>query len=277
VSQSGIVVFELKRTPPKPPDCIPFDPSKCAPILKNGVRVLYIDRVREDYMRGAIDITDNGLTTINPPPLITHEHLLTHAHSLTDTPHTHSVVHTHSVSDMNHTHLLDYTHSLTDTAPIPIPIPCYCKGTLILTNKGNIKIEDIKKDDLVVRKGIIRNGILKKHVTTMEVPVIWIKSFKVKKLDTKSRPICITKNALRRGDKMYPFEDLYVSPGHRLLMNNKIFAASDLINGKIIYQDNKCESVEYYHLECEEHSAIYANGVLAETYIDSNREIFDTE
>jgi hypothetical protein len=54
--------------------------------------------------------------------------------------------------------------------------------------------------------------------------------------------------------------------------------SGNLINGKTIYQDNECKSIEYYHLECEEHSVIYANGVLSETYIDcNNREIFDTK
>jgi hypothetical protein len=162
-----------------------------------------------------------------------------------------------------------------ENCPSVDPVPCYCKGTLILTNNGYIKIEDIKKDDLVVIKGIIiSNGIYKKHVSSIEVPVIWIKSIKVKNLNSDSRPICITKNAFREG---YPFEDLYVSPGHRLLINDKMVLAKDLINGEIIYKDYDCESVEYYHLECEEHSALYANGVLAETYLDLNREIFDTE
>jgi hypothetical protein len=84
-------------------------------------------------------------------------------------------------------------------------------------------------------------------------------------LDSTSRPICIKKNAFGENT---PFQDLYVSPGHRLLLNNEMVIVSRIINGTTIYQDNDCEDVEYYHLECEEHSAIFANGVLAETYFD---------
>ena len=52
--------------------------------------------------------------------------------------------------------------------------------------------------------------------------------------------------------------------------------AKHLVNGKTIYQDNDCDSVEYYHLECENHSAIFANGILAESYLDvNNRDVFD--
>lgn len=52
--------------------------------------------------------------------------------------------------------------------------------------------------------------------------------------------------------------------------------ASSLINGCSIYQDMECHSVEYYHLECKTHCVIFANGVLAETYLDTNnRYVFD--
>ena len=57
----------------------------------------------------------------------------------------------------------------------------------------------------------------------------------------------------------------------------KMCLAKNCVNGKTIYQDNKCDSVEYYHLECENHSAIFSNGVLAESYIDgiNSRRIFE--
>lgn len=53
--------------------------------------------------------------------------------------------------------------------------------------------------------------------------------------------------------------------------------ANNMINNITIYQDDECEYVEYYHLECEKHCVIYANGVLAETYKEhrNNRNIFE--
>jgi hypothetical protein len=52
--------------------------------------------------------------------------------------------------------------------------------------------------------------------------------------------------------------------------------AKDIINGETIYQDKECTNVEYYHLECEKHSAIFANGVLAESFLDvNNRDVFE--
>lgn len=38
----------------------------------------------------------------------------------------------------------------------------------------------------------------------------------------------------------------------------------------------ECEDVEYYHLECENHNAIIANGVLSESYLNmDNRSVFE--
>lgn len=89
----------------------------------------------------------------------------------------------------------------------------------------------------------------------------------------KSRPICIEKDAFGTN---IPFQNLYVSPEHSLLLNGRIVVASSIINENTIYQDMECNSVEYYHLECKDHCAIFANGVLAETYFDANnRSVFE--
>ena len=92
-------------------------------------------------------------------------------------------------------------------------------------------------------------------------------------LNTKSRPICIQKDALYEN---FPFQDLYVSPEHSLLIENHMIVASNIINGNTIYQDEECTEVEYYHVECRDHCAIYANGILAESYFEANnRNVFD--
>jgi hypothetical protein len=52
--------------------------------------------------------------------------------------------------------------------------------------------------------------------------------------------------------------------------------AKHLVNGTTIYQDMECKEVEYYHLECEKHSAIYANGILSESYLEANNhDVFE--
>jgi len=163
------------------------------------------------------------------------------------------------------------------TIEITSPIVCYKKGTLILTNQGIIPIENIKVGDNVVTEGEIYNNYkLIKQDTLLLEPVIWIGNFKVDYLDTHSRPICIQKDTFGNNS---PFQDLYISPNHSVLLDgNMVTASSILINENVntIYQDMECTSVEYYHLECKTHCSIFANGVLSETYLDvNNRYVFD--
>lgn len=154
-------------------------------------------------------------------------------------------------------------------------IVCYLKGTLILTNNGFVPIENIKAGDKVMTKGKIhKNGTFIEEKMGKIKSVVWISKFKVKNMHSRTRPICIKKGALGVNT---PFQDLYVSPGHRLLLNGKMVPAINIVNGYSIYQDRTYEQVEYYHLECRHHRSIFANGVLAESYIelDNNRSVFE--
>ena len=60
-----------------------------------------------------------------------------------------------------------------------------------------------------------------------------------------------------------------------MLIHGKTVRAKFLVNDTTIYK-TKCDEVVYYHLECEKHSAIVANGVLSESYVDlDNRHVFE--
>jgi hypothetical protein len=155
------------------------------------------------------------------------------------------------------------------------PNPCYMKGTLISTKRGFVPIETIKAGDLVVTKGRIRNNRSVDPAAEAKFkPVTWISKFKVAELTSESRPICIRREALGPNT---PFQDLYVSPNHSLLVDGAMVMAEQMVNGTTIFQDTECDRVTYYHLECENHSAIIANGVLAESYLEvNNRHVFET-
>ena len=148
------------------------------------------------------------------------------------------------------------------------------KGSLILTNKGFIPIEKIRAGDKVITKGKIYDNKYIENNNNLKIePVVWISKFKVINLNSDTRPICIKKDSFKKNS---PFKDLYVSPRHSLLLNNKMVLAKNIVNGTTIYQDEKINSVEYYHLECEYHSSIFANGILSESYLYlNNRNIFE--
>jgi hypothetical protein len=158
----------------------------------------------------------------------------------------------------------------TNEEPVPV---CYAKGTLILTKNGFIPIEQIKLKDNILTNGLIYNNKNTQiHEKYKFEHVVWISSFKVNKLSNKSRPICIKKNAF---GKSSPITNLYVSPNHGIIINNKLIRAKDLINGTTIFRDHTYHSIEYYHIELDRHSVINANGVWSESYLDTNnRSLF---
>ena len=88
--------------------------------------------------------------------------------------------------------------------------------------------------------------------------IIWVSHF------TSEGSICISKDAFGEN---YPFQDLYVSPDHCMLIHGKMVRAKYLVNDDTIYKEAG---------ECAKHSAIVANGVLSETYVDlDNRHMFE--
>jgi len=153
---------------------------------------------------------------------------------------------------------------------LPVPVVCYAKGTQILTKEGYTLIEDLNVDDKIITKGKIYKNEKYIHDKFRVEPIYWISKFKARNLTTDSAPICIKANAFAES---HPFEDLYVSPQHRILLKGNMIIAKNLVNGDTIFQDFDRESVTYYHIELERHSGIIANGVLAESYLDCGNRI----
>lgn len=152
---------------------------------------------------------------------------------------------------------------IVDPTP-PAPPVCYAKGTLILTNRGYVPIEKLRAGHKIVTQGKIVDHVLRPKSNVERV--VWVSHF-----TSQEGPICITKDAFGEN---YPFEDLYVSPDHCMLIHGKTVRAKYLVNDDTIYKE--AGETVYYHVECEKHSAIVANGVLSETYVDlDNRHIFE--
>jgi len=148
---------------------------------------------------------------------------------------------------------------------------CYAKGTKILTKNGYVAVEDLRAGDFAASQGIID----RRHITYTRSPfkrIKWVKSFSVYNLTPASTPICIKAGALGENK---PSEDLYVSPDHGIVIDNKLISAKYLVNGKNIVQEYNDDSITYYHVELPAHSVIIANGVAAESYKDTgNRYMF---
>ena len=71
-----------------------------------------------------------------------------------------------------------------------------------------------------------------------------------------------------------PCRDLWLSPGHNIVHGGELMPISALENGKNVVQHER-ENVEYWHVELDEHDIILAEGLPAESYLDTgNRTAF---
>ena len=162
--------------------------------------------------------------------------------------------------------LFAITGSVTlDTNLINNPVVCYIKGTKILTICGYKNIEDIKVGDEIVTFGNIRDKkVINKSNDKTTQKVIFNGYFSKSNLNVESKPIVFKIGSL--GENL-PFEDVMISPGHGIIINNKSILALDLINNVTIYQSEDYESITYYHLQLETHSVINAAGLLGESLL----------
>jgi hypothetical protein len=141
--------------------------------------------------------------------------------------------------------------------------PCYCAGTLILTDLGEVEVERLAiGDSVVTADGAAR-------------PIRWIgrRSYAGRfARGSHVLPICIKAGAL---DVDQPLRDLWVSPQHAMFLDGVLIEAIDLINGASIIQANRVERVDYFHIELDTHDIIIAEGALSESFVDDDsRGIF---
>ncbi len=136
-------------------------------------------------------------------------------------------------------------------------VPCYCRGTMILTDRGEIAVEDLKIGDrLITASGKAR-------------PIRWIgtRSYSGQFASGNKQilPVQIKQGAL--GDNL-PRRDLWVSPQHAMFLDGVLIPASTLVNEASIVRAKRVDRVEYFHLELDTHDVIVAEGALSESFLD---------
>ncbi len=145
--------------------------------------------------------------------------------------------------------------------PSPPITPCYCRGTLILTDRGEVPVEQLGIGDRVVT------------LSGACTPVVWIGYGRslVTRRNGEARPIIVRRGAL--ADDV-PARDLYLSHGHALYLGGALIPAEHLVNHRSILWDDAARVVEYYHVELADHDVLFAEGAPAETYHDAGNRAF---
>ncbi|MDE2580414.1 MAG: Hint domain-containing protein, partial [Rhodospirillales bacterium] len=148
---------------------------------------------------------------------------------------------------------------------VALTLPCYAAGTRIATVRGAVPVERLRIGDLVRTAG----GALR--------PVCWIGS---RRLDLarhpeprKARPIRILADAFADGA---PTRDLVLSPDHAVFDRGRLVPIRLLVNDATILRETRRRTVTYFHVELDSHDLLLAEGLAAESYLDTgNRGVFE--
>jgi hypothetical protein len=148
-----------------------------------------------------------------------------------------------------------------------IGVVCFAAGTRILTDTGERLVESLMQGDIVLS---LDDGKLN------ACPVKWLGRRRID-LTAHPHPETVAPVRIRRGafaDNM-PHTDLLVSPDHAIFVDGRLIVARQLINGTTIYQEKNWTSVEYFHVALDSHAILLAEGLPAESYLNTgNRGFF---
>ncbi|MCB8883152.1 Hint domain-containing protein [Acidisoma cellulosilytica] len=142
-----------------------------------------------------------------------------------------------------------------------VTFACFLEGTLILTPDGERPVEMLKAGDEVItwtdgqpeRRPLRWTGHRRLTPTRHPRP-------------DKVQPVCIMRGAFGAGR---PYRDLFVSPDHAVFVDGVLIPIKHLINGTTIRVAPRVGSIVYFHLELDSHDVILAEGLPAETYLDT--------
>ncbi len=154
----------------------------------------------------------------------------------------------------------DTFHLAADTGTgtlITLVTPCFLAGTMILTDKGEVPVENLAIGDAVIT------------LTGAAQKIKWLgrRSYRQPFAATNAdiTPILITKDAIAANQ---PVRDLYVSPLHAMYIDNVLVPAGLLVNGASIRRCPHITDINYIHIELDEHSVIFAESAPTETFVD---------
>lgn len=226
-------------------------------IVQGGTRNIDVLGNDSDNTGGVLTITHiNGVSVVagDTVTLATGQQVTLNADG------TFTVVNDLDLETINFTYEAETTTGTTDVAFVTInTIPCFVSGTMILTQKGERRVETLQPGDMVQTHD---NGLQ---------PIRWIGQRTVR-AEGVMTPIHIAQNAFGT------HRALSVSPQHRVMIrapqaellfgqDEVLVAAKDLINGASVQRYASAPKVTYVHLLFDAHQVIYSEGLLTESFL----------
>ena len=151
------------------------------------------------------------------------------------------------------------TNSNNDITLVSSTAPCYCPGTLILTNRGEMPVDTLVIGDTVVTASGQHRSI--KWVGSRSYAGRFLAA------NPNVQPIRFRAGSL--GEDL-PRRDLLVSPEHAMFLDGLLIPARCLMNGTTIVQERGLARVDYFHVELDSHDVLLAEGAASESYLDDD-------
>ena len=138
------------------------------------------------------------------------------------------------------------------------PIACFVAGTRLATESGEVEVQSLRVGDRV-------RAVLTGRWET----VAWIghRVIDCTRHPHKDQvwPVRVSAHAF---GPCQPGRDLWLSPHHGVYVNDVLIPVGLLINGTTIRQI-QLPAIDYWHVELPRHEVILAEGMPAESYLDT--------
>jgi autotransporter passenger strand-loop-strand repeat protein len=147
-------------------------------------------------------------------------------------------------------------------------MPCYAAGTHILTSEGEVLVEALQVGDTVIT--VREGGPAMRKVVWTGRRAIEINRHPDPEL---VRPVRIIAGAFGPG---VPERDLRLSPQHAVYVDGHFFEAISLVNDMTVVVEHATQHVTYHHIELDGHDVMLAEGLPAESFLDTgNKNMFE--
>jgi hypothetical protein len=151
-------------------------------------------------------------------------------------------------------------------------VPCFTPGTLVVTPKGEIPVEDLTVGTPVLTRDNGVRALVHAASVTLDFGMLAARPH--------LRPVLIRLGALDPGE---PERDMLVSPNLRLLVDSgrsalhfseheALSAAKHLVNSRDI-RPVEALGVTYVHIHFDRHQVVLANGIWAEAFDPRDRSL----
>ena len=141
-------------------------------------------------------------------------------------------------------------------------LPCFVRGTGILTPHGYRPVEALRPGDPVINAAGERRPVRWVGWRTLDLAAGAAQA---------ARPVIILPGAFGPGK---PFKTLRLSPLHCIYAQGVLIPVTHLVNGATILRDETAPAMTYYHLELDRHDVLLAEGLACESYFcNGNRDL----